>query len=67
MKEKCMKNGEFCHFWADSEIGVGTADAVAKRYRYRSKSVPIPPSRTELVPVPMVPAAPVFVIFAYLS
>ena len=76
-----MKNGEFCHFWADSETGTGTP---LERYRYRwcrsktvsvpPKSVPVPPSRTEsisipirAVPVPMVPAAPVFVIFAYLS
>ena len=54
--------------------GTSTADPVAKRYRYRSKSVPVQPSRTEsvpipirAVPVPMAPAAPVFVIFAYLS
>ena len=48
------------HLWS----GTGTADPVAKRYRYRSQSVPVPPSRTELVPVP---AARVFVIFVYLS
>ena len=76
MEEKCMKNGEICHFWANSETGTstlwsgtGTADAVAKRYRYRSQSVPILPFRTEsilvpirAVPIPMAPTAPVFVI-----
>ena len=77
-----MKNGEIYHFWAKFGdryrypfgavpvplwSGTGTADAVAKRNWYRSKSVPVSPSRTEPVPVPMAPTAPVFVIFAYLS
>ena len=58
------------HLWS----GTGTTDPIAKRYRYSSQSVPVPPSRTEpvlvpvrAVPVPMVPATLVFVIFAYLS
>ena len=76
-----MKKGEFCHFWAESQLGIGTKQGW---YRYHlcrgkmvlvpSKVVPIPLSRTSLVPVrnivvpvPLVPATPVFGIFAYLS
>ena len=64
MKEKCMKNGEIYHIWAN----------FGDLYRYTFEPVPVQPSRTEpvpvqvrAVPVQMAPAAPVFVIFAYLS
>ena len=73
-----MKKGEFCHFWAESQLGTGTKQG---SYRYHlcrgkmvsvpSKLVPVPLSRTGLVPVPnivvpvpQVPATPVFGIFA---
>ena len=73
-----MKNGEFCHFWAKSHLGTGTKQGW---YRYHlcrgkmvqlpSKVVPVPLSRTGLVPVlnivvpvPLVLATLVFGIFA---
>ena len=69
-----MKNGEFCHFWAESQLGTGTKK---RRYRYhlcRGKMVPVPSkvvsvplSRTGLVPVPLVPATPVLGIFSLTS
>ena len=59
-----MKNGEIYYLWAK----------FGDRYRYTFGAVPVPPFRTEpipvqvrAVPVPMAPTTPVFVIFTYIS
>ena len=69
-----MKKAEFCHYWAESQFGTITKHGW---YRYHlcrdkmvqvpSKVVPVPLSRIGLVPVPLVPATPVFGIFALTS
>ena len=53
------KKGEFCHFWAKSQLGTGTKQGWYRYHLYRgkmvpvpSKVVPVPLSRTGLVPVP---------------
>ena len=73
-----MKQAEFYHFWAESQLGTGTKQGW---YRYHlcsgktvpvpSKVVPVPLSRTgsvsvpnRVVPVPLAPTTLVFGIFA---
>ena len=69
-----MKKGEFYHFWAESHLGTGTKQGWYQYHLYKgkmvsvpSKVVPLPLSRTGLVPVPLVPATPVVGIFALTS
>ena len=66
-----MKNGEFCHFWAESQLGTGTKQGWYWYHLCRGEMVPVPLSRIGLVPVsnivvpvPLVPATLVFGIFA---
>ena len=70
-----MKNGEFCHFWAESQLSTGTKQGWYWYHLCRDKMVPVPSevvpvplSRTGLVPVPklvvpvpLVPVTPVLV------
>ena len=72
-----MKKGELCHFWAKSHPGTGTKQGWYRYHLCRGKTVLVPSkvvlvplSRTGLVPVPdrvvpvpLVPATPVFGIF----
>ena len=72
-----MKKGEFCHFCAESQLGTGTKHewywyhlCRGKMVLVPSKVVSVPLSITSLVPVPdlgvpvpLVPATPVFWYF----
>ena len=76
-----MKKGEFCHFWAESQLGTSTKQGWYQYHLCRGKMVPVPSkvvlvslSRTGLVPVPnlvvpvpLVHATPIFCIFALTS
>ena len=76
-----MKNGEITIYGQISETCTGTPLNLyryrwcsSKTVRVQPKPIPIQPSRTEpvsvqvrAVPVQVVPASPVFVVFAYLS
>ena len=73
-----MKKGEFFHLWVESQLGTGTKQEWYRYHLCRSKMVPVP-SKVVLVPlsrtglvlvpnivvsVPLVPATPIFGIFA---
>ena len=65
-----MKKEEFCHFWVESHPGTGTKKGWYRYHLCSGKMVPVPLSKTGLVPapnivvpVPLVPATPVFGIF----